>query len=410
MTSPELSQFFLSLVLLLSAALAGGHGFARLGMPRVIGEIFGGLLLGPSVLGLVAPELQAWLFHGFPGQAALFAAFYWLGMCLLMFTAGFNLSPSLAREDRAMLAALVLGGLVPPFALGWLAAPLLPNTADAHPLAFALVVAIAASVTSIPVISRIFLELGLMGGRFAKLTLAAAALQDLVLWVVLAIATSIQLRHGADFAGLGGAVLVTLAFALAAVLLLPALGHVASRLTAWRPGEAPLLGYAMLLCLAFVATASLLEVNLIFGALLAGLVIARFPAKRFEAAKGRIADMSLWFFVPVYFALVGLKIDLPSDFALGATFGFLVLSSFVKIACVAGAARAAGADGARGLDFGMAMNARGGPGIVLASVAHAAGIVDATLFVAFVLASILTSLAAGSWLRWRLSKGAALAA
>jgi len=409
-SNPELSQFFLSLVLLLSAALACGHGFARLGMPRVIGEICGGLLLGPSALGLVAPELHTWLFRGFAAQETLLSAFYWLGMCLLMFTAGFNLSPSLAREDRRMLAALVAGGLVPPFALGWFAAPLLPNSAGADPTAFALVVAIAASVTSIPVISRIFMELGLMDGRFAKLTLAAAALQDLVLWVVLAIATSIQVRHDADITGLGGAVAMTLVFALVSVLLLPTLAHLASRLTAWRPGEAPLLGYAMLLCLAFVATASLLEVNLIFGALLAGLVIARFPAKRFEAAKTRIADMSLWFFVPIYFALVGLKIDLPGDFALGVTLAFLALSSVAKIGFVAGAARLAGADGGRGLDFGIAMNARGGPGIVLASVAHAAGIIDATLFVAFVLASILTSLAAGTWLRRRLAKGAALAA
>jgi len=409
-SNPELSQFFLSLVLLLSAALACGHGFARLGMPRVIGEICGGLLLGPSVLGVVAPDLQAWLFRGFAAQETLLSAFYWLGMCLLMFTAGFNLSPTLAREDRRMLTALVAGGLIPPFALGWFAAPLLPNSAAADPTALALVVGIAASVTSIPVISHIFMELGLMGGRFAKLTLVAAALQDLVLWVVLAIATSIQVSHGADITGLGGAVAVTIVFALVSVLLLPALAHVASRLTAWRPGEAPLLGYAMLLCLAFVATASLLEVNLIFGALLAGLVIARFPARRFEAAKARIADMSLWFFVPVYFALVGLKIDLPGDFALGATLAFLALSSLAKIGFVAGAARLAGADGSRSLDFGIAMNARGGPGIVLASVAHAAGIIDATLFLAFVLASIFTSLAAGTWLRRRLAKGAALAA
>lgn len=409
MTNPELSQFFLSLVLLLSAALAGGHAFARLGMPRVIGEICGGLVLGPSALGLVAPELQAWLFRGFTGQAVLFSAFYWLGMCLLMFTAGFNLSPTLARADRGLLAALVAAGLLPPFALGAIAAPLLPNTADADPVAYALVVGIAASVTSIPVISRIFIELRLIGGRFAKLTLAAAAVQDLVLWVILAVATSIQLRHGADLSSLGSAVATTLTFAVVSVLLLPALILLAIRLTAWRPGEAPLLGYAMLLCLAFVALASLLEINLIFGALLAGLVIARFPAKRFEAAKARIADISLWFFVPVYFALVGLKIDLPGDFALGVTLAFLLASSLVKIASVTGAARLAGAGGMRSLDFGMAMNARGGPGIVLASVAHAAGIIDAPLFVAFVLASILTSLVAGSWLRLRLTRDPELA-
>jgi Kef-type K+ transport system membrane component KefB len=89
--------------------------------------------------------------------------------------------------------------------------------------------------------------------------------------------------------------------------------------------------------------------------------------------------------------------------------GFIVLSSLVKIASVALAARLVRASAARALDFGITMNARGGPGIVLASVAHATGIIDDALFVAFVLASIITSLATGSWLRWRLSHDTAFA-
>ena len=169
------------------------------------------------------------------------------------------------------------------------------------------------------------------------------------------------------------------------------------------------MSYLLLFCLGLVAVASLFEINLVFGALLAGLVIGRFSSAQLAATRRRISDMAIWFFVPIYFALVGLKLDLPGDFSLMPVVGFIVLSSLVKISSVALAARLVRTSAARALDFGITMNARGGPGIVLASVAHATGIIDDALFVAFVLASIVTSLVTGSWLRWRLSRDTAFA-
>jgi Kef-type K+ transport system membrane component KefB len=409
MSESELSQFLLSIALLLSAALAGGHLFARFGMPRVVGEICGGLVLGPSVLGLIAPSLQSWVFQGFAEQAVVLSVFYWLGMIMLMFTDGFSITLKLGARDRVLVLALVAGGLGPPFVAGWLGAPWLSNSAAADPLAFALVVAIATSVTSIPVISRIFIDLDMMKSKFANLTLVAAAAQDLVLWVMLAVATAIQQETHVAITDIGSVVVATLAFAMASVLFLPALLRSVGRATISDASEPMLMSYLLLFCLGLVAVASLLEINLVFGALLAGLVIGRFPSAQLAATRRRISDMAIWFFVPIYFALVGLKLDLPGDFSLTPVVGFIVLSSLVKIVSVALAARLARASATRALDFGITMNARGGPGIVLASVAHATGIIDDSLFVAFVLASIITSLATGSWLRWRLSRDTAFA-
>lgn len=409
MSDSELSQFLLSVALLLCAALAGGHLFTRFGMPRVVGEICGGLFLGPSVLGLVAPSLQLWLFQGFTDQAVVLSVFYWLGMIMLMFTAGFSITPKLGARDRVLVLALVAGGLGPPFVAGWLAAPWLSNSAAADPLAFTLVVAIATSVTSIPVISRIFIDLDMMKSNFAKLTLVAAAAQDLVLWVMLAVATAVQQEAHVAIADIGGVVGATLIFAVASVLFLPALLRSVGRATISEASEPMLMSYLLLFCLGLVAIASLFEINLIFGALLAGLVIGRFQSTQLAATRRRISDLAIWFFVPIYFALVGLKLDLPGDFSLMPVVGFILLSSLVKIASVALAARLVRTSTSRALDFGITMNARGGPGIVLASVAHATGIIDDSLFVAFVLASVFTSLVTGSWLRWRLSRDTAFA-
>jgi Kef-type K+ transport system membrane component KefB len=404
MSDPELARFFLSLVFLLVGALGGGHMFERLKLPRVIGEIVGGIALGPSMLGLVSPEAHKWLFAGFPAQGALLSAFYWLGLVLLMFTAGFKMPAEGVGGSGRIILALVVGALVVPFACGYAGAPLFADTRTGDAFAFKLVMGIAVGVTSIPVISRIFLDLGLMNSSFARNIIGAATIQDLILWSMLAIATAVQHGDAADAGGIGRVIAVNLAFVLVSLFVAPAVAREVRRRVFGKFSEASLTGYTMLLCLVFVAAASLLKVNIVFAALLAGLVVARFPSRHLAAVKQHIADISIWFFVPIYFALVGLRLDLAHQFDGSLTLFFIVASTAIKLVSCTVAARSAGADWARAFDYGVAMNTRGGPGIVLASVAFAAGIIDGRMFTALVLASILTSFATGLWLRWRLAR------
>jgi Kef-type K+ transport system membrane component KefB len=404
MTDAELARWFLALVLLLSAALAGGHLCERVGLPRVIGEIGGGLIVGPSGLGVVAPGAEAWLFRGFETQSALLSTFYWLGLILLMFTAGFRVRPELPAAERRLVVWLVASSVLLQFPFGFLAAPAFASGRAGDPLAFAIVLGIAVAVTSIPVISRIFIDLGAMDSGFARVVLAAASVQDLLLWIALAVATGLQqgTTGGVDKLQVAA---ITVAFALFSVALGPPLLRHAGRMTGGKFTEASLTGYTLLVCLIFVAMASLIGVNVIFGALLAGLIIGRFPAAAFGPVKQRISDISLWFFVPIYFALVGHSLNLARDADASLILGFLLASSAAKLASVMAAARAAGSNFRHALDLGMAMNTRGGPGIVLASVAHAAGIVDGRMFLALLLASVLTAVAAGWWFRRRRAEG-----
>jgi Kef-type K+ transport system membrane component KefB len=402
LTDSELARFFLSLVLLLIGALGGGHLFERLKMPRVVGEIAGGFALGPSVLGLVSLDAHKWLFAGFAAQGALLSGFYWFGLVLLMFTAGFKMHAEGGGGTSRIIPALIVGALTLPLAFGYASAPLFAGSRTGDPLAFQLVMAIAVAVTSIPVVSRIFLDIGLMNTAFARNVIAAATVQDLVLWTLLALATAVQHGDATDAAGMARVISVTGAFVLVSLFLAPALVRTVRRRCFGKFSDASLTGYSILLCLMFVAAASLLEVNIVFAALLAGLVMGRFSSRHLIVVKERIADIAIWFFVPIYFALVGLRLDLVHEFDAGLTLMFIAASTIVKLASCALAARAAGIPWDRALDYGVAMNTRGGPGIVLASVAHAAGIIDARMFTALVLASILTSLATGIWLRRRM--------
>lgn len=407
MLDQELSRLLLSLVLLLFFALGVGHVFNIFRLPRVIGEICAGLLLGPSFLGYFAPDLHAWIFNGFAEQGKLLSVFYWLGLILLMFTAGFKISANFNKGDRLLLLMLILGGMILPFLFGFFASFLLPNSAAPSPLAFSLVIAIASAVTSIPVLTRIFMDVDMLASRFAQSVLTAAAIQDIILWIVLSVALAIQQGQGSGSSSIGGIssiVLGTIFFSIFSIFMVPALLRFSGRrVMASQSPEGSLLGYTLLVCLVLVSLASALQVNIVFGALLAGLVIGRLPVSKLEPVKQNITNIAIWFFVPIYFALVGFQMNLPANFNPALIFGFLLASSLIKMTSVALFVKFTRLSWIKAFDFGMTMNARGGPGIVLASLAYAAQIIDEALFVALVMASILTSLMAGAWLRWRSS-------
>jgi Kef-type K+ transport system membrane component KefB len=409
MTNAELGALLLAFVCLLAAAHGFGYLFERMRLPRVAGEIVGGLVLGPTVLGRLAPTLQASVFQAFPEETRLLTAVYWIGLILLMFVSGFRIQHDLAPEDRRTVAILVAAALVAPFAVGF-AVPLTVDFsayqgASSNPLSFHLVFAIGFAVTSIPVISKIFIDLGVIRTRFASIVLATATVEDIVLWVALAVATKLAATRAVEMTPLAQAVAITILFLGLSLWLGPRLVLWISQLRINLLLKASRVGYVLLICFVFASVANLLDVNVVFGALVAGIIVARLPAKDFETVRERIAEVSLGTVVPIYFAIVGFRLDLIRDFDLGLTLVFLVASSAVKLACVAIGARFAGHPWTRSLDLAMAMNARGGPGIVLGSVAYEFGIVDARLFMALVLTAVLTSILSGTWLRRALSSG-----
>jgi Kef-type K+ transport system membrane component KefB len=328
-----------------------------------------------------------------------------------MFVAGFRIQRGLFQDDRLTVMIMLVAGVLFPMLGAWAIASLIDVTtmmaANANPTSFHLVLAISTAVTSIPVISRIFIDLNLIHTRFAKVVLTTAILQDLFLWTLLAVATG--LNAGASVSGvhLGTVVVTTIFFiALSAVLGPPLLMWFGRRIPI--TGDAsPLLGYAMVMCFAITAVASLLGINVVFGALMAGVLIESLPREPLAEVKQRISDVTLWFFAPIYFAMVGLKIDLPNHFDWRMAFLFIALSSMFKLLSVALALRIAGKPMPMAINYGVVMNTRGGPGIVLASVALAFNIITESFFTTLVLASILTSLLSGGWLRRMVRNGCA---
>jgi Kef-type K+ transport system membrane component KefB len=409
LSSLELTRFFFAMVLLLFTAHSFGFLFYEAKLPRVIGEIFGGLILGPTFLGYFAPTAENWVFAAFPSEGALISVISYFGLVLLMFISGFEVQRSFSRQDRKIAISFLLGATVIPFIIGVLT-PYVYNFApyagpNGNMLSLAIIVGIGVSVTSIPVISKIFIDLRIMDTRFAKIVLAIATVEDVIQFGALAIATGVGASASASLSLVVFTALVTVAFFAAALLGLPRVIRYTIRsrfnvLIKTHPSR-----YALFLCFLLVALASLLNVNIIFGAFLAGIAIGIMPEEVFTLAKAQIKSISFALFTPIYFAVVGLKLDLIHSFDILFFLGFLLFSTALKGGGALAVGRLIKQKRLASLNFAIALNARGGPGIVLATVAFDLGLISETFFVALVLTAIVTSLIAGFWLRYVKKRG-----
>jgi Kef-type K+ transport system membrane component KefB len=409
LSSLELTRFFFAMVLLLFTAHSFGFLFYEVKLPRVIGEIFGGLVLGPTFLGYFRPDAEIWVFSAFPSEGAIISVISYFGLILLMFISGFEVQRSFSRQDRKIAISFLLGATVVPFIIGVLA-PYVYNFApysgpNGNMLSLAIIVGIGVSVTSIPVISKIFIDLRIMDTRFAKIVLAIATVEDVIQFGALAIATGVGASASASLSLVVFTALVTVAFFAAALLGLPRMIRYTIRsrfnvLIKTHPSR-----YALFLCFSLVAAASLLNVNIIFGAFLAGIAIGMMPEEVFTLAKAQIKSISLALFTPIYFAVVGLKLDLIHSLDIFFFLGFLIFSTALKGGGALAVGRLIKQKRLASLNLAIALNARGGPGIVLATVAFDLGLISETFFVALVLTAIITSLIAGFWLRYVKKRG-----
>src|SRR3989344_5729451 len=221
----ELTRFFFAIALLLIFAHCFGYVFHRLKLPRVIGEIIGGLVLGPTFLGFFSPASYDWLFNAFESEGKLISIVYWIGLVLLMFITGFEVQRSLNKDDKKTIFAILIGATIIPFIAGWI----IPSFYDfsrflgtnSNMLALKIIIAIAIAVTSIPVISKIFIDLGVINTRFAKIVLAVATIEDVILWIALAIATGLVSTTSVSTFNVLLTIFITIAFFGICLLIMP---------------------------------------------------------------------------------------------------------------------------------------------------------------------------------------------
>src|SRR5690242_11136725 len=318
----ELARLLVALVVLLIAAHGCGNLFARFGQPPAIGEIVGGILLGPTALAAISPGVQRWIFPSNGTSAAALGAVYQIGLLLLMFAAGAEMRRLLERNAVRTVGLIAGFGMVLPFAAGLGLVAALGTREFIGPAgnhtALILVFGLAIAVTSIPVVTRIMHDLNLLTTRFARIVLSVAVTEDIVLYVILAVAVGLVQTPSSTAFGIPAALdLHTIAqnaiyhTVVAVIFLAVALGlggRAYKMLAGMRANvlarRSPV-AFQLLWMLALSAAALAVGLVPLYGAFTAGLAVAvADDSLAVRPDRNALAGISFGFFVPVYFALI----------------------------------------------------------------------------------------------------------
>jgi K+:H+ antiporter len=404
----QLFVFLLQAGLLVLLAVLCGRLATRLRMPAVAGELCVGILLGPTVLGNVAPAAADWLLPRDAGQFHLLDAVGQIGVLLLVGITGIEMDVALVRRRGTTALGVGLGGLVLPFGLGyaagWVApASLLPDGCD-RPV-FALFIAVALSVSALPVIAKTLTDMNLIHRNVGQLTLAAGMVDDVVGWILLSVVSAMAVGG----AGGDSFVMPLLATALVLTVTFGILRPLANRVmkAAERTSDtASVVGSATAFVLLCAAATHALGLEAMFGAFLAGMLISSGP-RGLRARLAPLRTVVLAVFAPLFFATAGLRLELgaladPMTLAAGAA--LLLVAVIGKVVGVFAGAKAVGVGTWESVALGGALNARGVIQLVVAAAGLRIGVLNATSYTLVVLVAIVTSLMAPPILRWSMRR------
>lgn len=393
LSTADLNSALLALVVVVGAALLGGGVMRVLRQPPVVGEILAGILLGPSLLGALAPEVSAALFPS--SVVPLLELVAHLGLVLFMLLVGLEVDTKGLSGRKGLLTSVSAGALVLPLLLGAGAGLLLVQrgTSQGPDAAFVVFLATALTVTAFPVLARILRDRGLAGTTLGSLALGVAAVTDVVAWTLVALAVSLADPGGDPWVMLGGGL------ALAAFLLLgvrPVLARLDERGVLARMDPKVLLVTAVLGALAAAWVTSSTGLHDVFGPFLLGLALPRSIGVR-ELLEGRLEHVSTGFLLPAFFVVAGMGVDLPSLLDSGLVL-FLALTALAVAGKVAGAylgARVAALDPRSSLTLGVLLSTRGLTELVVLSIGREAGLLSTELYTALVAMALLTTVATG---------------
>ena len=402
MTSTDFISFLLQITAMLAVPLLFGQLLRRAKQPAVLGEMMGGILLGPTILGALSPALHAWIFTASPGATSAREATIKLGMLFFLFVAGLEINLSDLRRIGKRAAAIGLIGTLVPIAVGVGVVYALPRdfwgeAVQAHFLSFALFVGMNLANSANPVIARILMDLGIMKSEVGTMIMTATVFDDLVNWTLFAIILSdIAPANPEASTSLPASILLVFAFFVAVLGLGRWLGPRALRWTkrnlSWPAG---LIGISTLAVLVSALGAEKLGIHAFLGAFLAGAALSGNDAEHGEANEV-VSQFALSFFAPIYFVSMGLNANFITSFDVGMVALILVVAVASKMGSVLLGAWVARMPIEREtMAIAAGLNARGATGIILAGVGLANRVIDERIFVAIVVMCWVTSLAAG---------------
>jgi Kef-type K+ transport system membrane component KefB len=393
-------RLMLAIAAVILAARLVGALTGRLSQPRVMGEVLAGILLGPTLLGAVAPAVKDYLFPS--DIVSLIGGASQIGLAFYLFLVGMEVDPRLLRGRIGQAAFISNTSVAFPMALGLLVAlPVYKLLApDVRYLPFALFMGIAMSITAFPVLARILIEQRMLKRPVGVVSMACAAIDDVTAWGLLALATAVA----ASGSGLHALVVIALAAAFTAAMIVvvrPLLGR--ASIAYDEVGNVPALWIATIfvgvLLSAYVAQQ--IGIAAIFGAFIVGLIMPR-HAGLTDDVNRRLEDFVVTVLLPLFFVVTGLRTQVG---ALNRPVLWLIALLLIAVAIAGkfvGATAAARYGGLRLRDaaaVGTLMNTRGLTELIVLNIGLDLGLVSHALFTMLVLMALVTTFMAGPALR-----------
>ncbi len=403
MDEHKLFLLLIEVVILVVGARTGGEIAVRLNVPEVVGEIVAGVCLGPSLLGALWPSGFHAVFPPDPEQFHLLELMGWIGVVFLVLLSGWEVNLALLRHARKAVVTGWIGGFFLPFVmgfgLGWLVPADLIGTSVSRGV-FALFIGTAMSISAIPVIARMLLDLDLFRTRVGMVIMSTAMADDTAGWIVLAIVTGIATTGG--FAGrtvaiaLGG-IVVFLVFAFTVGTRLVHLAMLGSRRLRMPFAQTTVV---LALVLTGAAVTQAIHVHLVLGAFIASVLVSRSPG-RDPATRDAIRHVALALFVPFFFGYTGLKVDLTTltGAALPVAIAAILVASVGKLVGGGVGARLGGLTWSESIAVGAGLNARGAMELVIAAIGLSIGVLTVAMYSIVVLIAVVTTFTAAPMLR-----------
>lgn len=402
-------QEIMNLLIQLSVMLIAGRLFAELArklkQPAVVGEIAAGLLLGPTILGMINPEWFQGLFP--PGSSSLVLdGFVQVAVVMLLFIAGLEVDLHIVWQQGKQAIYTSLFGLIIPFIIGFIFPYWFPeffgSTNSSHHIAFALFMGTSMAITALPVIARILMDLNILKSRMGMLVISSAMITDLIGWLIFSVVLGmIGKQQGMS---IGYTLLLTIGFT---VLMLTFGRGLLNRILPWInkkmawPGG--VLSISLAICFLGAAFTQYIGIHAVFGAFIMGVAFG--DSVHFsERAKEIVHQFINNIFAPLFFVSIGLRVNFIANFDFWLTLVILVIAFVGKIIGSGLGTRLGGFTWRESMAAGFGMNARGAMEIILGLVALENGLINETVFVSLVIMALITSMTSGPLMKWVLKK------
>ncbi len=408
----EVLNFLIQLSILLIAARIFGELVKKINQPAVIGEIFAGILLGPSLMGTFYPDAFDLLFNSHPRAYIAYDGMAKVGVIFLLFVAGMEVDLPMIFKNGKSAVAISLSGILFPFSLGfgaaWYFYDLLSDQGESRQLVFSLFFGVALSISALPVIAKTLMDLNLIKSKVGGLILASAMVDDILGWVLFSVILG-MMSNDPDSVQSVESIAYSIGFTFVFMILVLTLGRfIINKLIPiffkYFSGTSGVITFAITMCFLGAVFTEYIGIHAVFGAFLMGIAFGdseHFTEKSREVLHQFITNI----FAPLFFVSIGLRVNFIENFDILIISIVLVLSYIAKVVGVGLGAYWSGLNKNESLAISFGMNARGMMEIILGLLALEAGVIDNKMFVALVVMAIVTSITSGPLMKIFLKKG-----